>query len=518
MGAEPSGPGATSAADERGLAAYRSSQGRWIVAVTVLGSGMVFLDGTIVNVALPAMGRDLGASTSELQWVLSGYLLSLASLILLGGALGDRFGRRRVFTIGAALFSAASLLCALAPNVQTLIAARLLQGVGGAMLTPGSLAIIEASFRRQDRPHAIGAWSGLTGVAAALGPLLGGYLITAASWRAAFLINGPLGAVVMLTARHVPESRDQDERGGLDVAGALLAATALAGSTYALIEAPHSGTSIVNMLAAAAAIAAAGAFVAVERRVANPMLPLGIFSRQFSAANAVTFVVYGAFGGVFFLLVAFLQISMGYSPLAAGAAALPETALMLLLSARAGDLAQRIGPRIPLTIGPLLVAVGVLLMTRINPGDSYATSVLPAVIVFGLGVTLVASPVTATVLAAVDQTHAGVASGVNNAVSRVANLLAVAVLPLLGGLTGKRFYEPAAMTHGFHVAMIVCAGLAAAGGVLAWLTIDNDLLAAPSAGEPDPSLTHAFSCAVTGPPLRGVARAPLHAAQEPGGA
>ena len=382
--------------------AYQSARGRWVLAVAIAGSGMAFLDGTIVNVALPDIGRDFDASASSLQWILNGYLLALASLILLGGSLGDRYGRRRVFVAGAGLFTAASVLCAIAPNVGLLIAARFLQGIGGALLTPGSLAMIEASFRREDRPRAIGAWSGLTGVAAAVGPLLGGYLVDAVSWRAAFLINVPLGALVMATAHHVPESRDPTAHGQLDVRGALLATLALGATTYALIEGPG-GLSPTIVLIAGVGVAALAAFLLAERRSPNPMLPLGIFaSRQFSAANVVTFVVYAALGGMFFLLVSFLQISLDYSPIAAGAALLPQTVLMLLLSARSGALAQRIGPRIPLTVGPIMIAAGMLLMTQIDPGDSYVASVLPAVVVFGLGLTLVASPVTATALAAVD--------------------------------------------------------------------------------------------------------------------
>ena len=485
--------------------AYKSGPGRWVLAVAILGSGMAFLDSTIVNVALPDIGRDFHAPTSSLQWILNGYLLTLASLILLGGSLGDRYGRRRIFVIGAAIFSAASLLCALAGSVELLIAARFVQGIGGALLTPGSLAMIEASFRREDRAHAIGAWSGLTGVVSALGPLLGGYLIAAVSWRAAFLINIPLGAFVILTARHVPESSDPSATGRLDVRGALLAALALGGTTYALIEAPGRGLAAPIVLTAAAGVAALVGFLLTERSSGNPMLPLGIFaSRQFDAANAVTFVVYAALGGVFFLLVSFLQISLHYSPVAAGAALLPQTVLMLLLSARSGALAQRIGPRVPLTVGPILVGLGMLMMARINPGDSYVAAVLPAVIVFCLGVTLVASPVTATALAAVDERHAGVASGVNNAVSRVANLLAVAVLPVVAGITGARFYNPAAMTHGFHIAAVVCAVLAASGGVIAWLFISDDALTAEPArhGRPPATVRSDYSCPVAGPPLR----------------
>ncbi len=476
-----------------------SAQGRWLLAVAVLGSGMAFLDTTVVNVALPSIGRELHASTNELQWVLNGYLLTLASLILLGGSLGDRFGRRRVFVIGAVMFASASLLCALAPTIAALIAARLLQGIGGALLTPGSLAMIEASFCRQDRPRAIGAWSGMTGVASALGPLLGGYLVGAVSWRTAFYINLPLGAFVLLFARHVPETRDPCDSGPLDVAGAALALVALAGSNYALIEAPNGCSAAAMWSAAALALAALLAFIAVERASANPMLPLGIFTRQFTSANLVTFVVYSALGGFSFLLVSFLQISLGYSPLAAGAASLPVTLLMLLFSSRSGSLAQKTGPRLPLAAGPLLIAAGLVLMARITPGDGYAGSVLPAMLVFGAGLTLVVSPITATVLASVSELHSGIASGVNNAVARVASLLAVALLPPIAGLTGRRFFEPELMTRGFHIAMLVCAVVSAAGGVLAWLTIDNSILQNSQASEGSDG--NGFHCAVSGPPL-----------------
>ena len=485
---------------------YQSAAGRWVLAIAVLGSGLALLDSTVVNVALPDIGRDLHASTSTLQWILNGYLLTLASLILLGGSLGDRYGRRRIFVFGTTLFTASSLLCAIAPNAELLVAARLLQGVGGALLTPGSLAMIESSFRPADRSRAIGAWSGLGGVAAALGPLVGGYLVGAVSWRAIFLINLPIGVFVVLMApRHVPETRDPTASGHLDFPGAVLAALGLAGVTYALIEAPGQGLSPSILLTGIGGLAAFAAFLATERRSANPMLPLSMFSsRQFSAANGVTFVVYAALGGVFFLLVSFLQISLGYSPIEAGAASLPITALMLLLSARSGALAQRIGARIPLTVGPLVIAAGLLLMSRIQVGDSYVSSVLPAVIVFGLGLTLVVAPVTATVLAAADERHSGMASGVNNAVARVAGLLAVAVLPVIAGLTGEKFYDPSAMVDGFHVAMVACAGLAAAGAILAWLTISSEVLEVePEPGGSSPAeVLGQFSCGVGGTPMR----------------
>jgi EmrB/QacA subfamily drug resistance transporter len=387
-----------------------------------------------------------------------------------------------------------------------LIFARLIQGIGGALLTPGSLALIEASFRPGDRARAIGAWSGLGGVATALGPLLGGYLIGAISWRAIFVINLPIGIFVAWAAtRHVPESRDPMATGRLDLPGAVLAALGLAGTTYALIEAPGQGASAAVLVTAIGGVLALIAFFVGERRGANPMLPLEIFrSRQFSAANAVTFVVYAALGGFFFLLVSFLQISLGYTPIEAGAASLPVTLLMLAFSARSGALAQRIGARVPLTLGPLVIALGLLWMTQIEPGDSYVSAVLPPVIVFGIGLTLVVAPVTATVLAAADARHSGVASGVNNAVARVAGLLAVAVLPVVAGLTGDNFYDPAKMTSGFHMGMFVCAALAALGGILAWLTISSTVLhAEPEPGGDTPErLGEDFSCGVGAPPLR----------------
>jgi EmrB/QacA subfamily drug resistance transporter len=488
---------------------FSTSAGRWVLAIAVLGSGLAFLDGTVVNVALPSIGEDLNASTSALQWILNGYMLTLASLILLGGSLGDRYGRRLIFVIGVALFTFSSLLCAIAPTVEALIGARLLQGVGGALLTPGSLAMIEASFAPGDRARAIGAWSGLGGVMTAIGPLLGGYLVDAASWRMIFLINLPIGVVVALLAvRHVPETRDPRATGRIDLPGAMLAGVGLAGITYALIEAPDRGASALVLFAGIIGLLSLIAFLRVEHRSPQPMMPLTMFaSRQFSAANLVTFVVYTALGGVFFLLVSFLQISMGYSAIEAGAASLPVTLLMLFLSARSGALAQRIGPRTPLTVGPLVIAIGLVMMTRITPGDGYVTAVLPAVIVFGLGLSFVVAPVTATALAAADERNAGVASGINNAVSRVGGLLAVAVLPVVAGLTGEKFYDPKAMTDGFHMAMVVCAVLAALGGLFAWLTISPEILHGESetgdeqpAGLPD--RVEIYSCSIDGSPLR----------------
>ena len=486
---------------------FGTKAGKWVIAVTVLGSGIAFLEATVVNVAVPAIGRDLGADGGDIQWILNGYLLTLAALILLGGSLADRLGRRRVFCIGVIWFTGASALCALAPSPEFLIAARLLQGVGGALLTPGSLAIIESSFAREDRARAIGAWSGLSGVAAAIGPLLGGYLVDAVSWRWIFLINLPLGAfVVAMALRHVPESRDPAAHGRLDYPGALLAALGLASVTFALIGASEGRKPAVVAASAVAGVAILAAFLLTERRSRHPMMPPAIFSsRQFTAANLVTFCVYAALGGVFFLLVAFLQISIGYSAIAAGSAALPVTALLFFLSSRAGALATRIGPRIPLTVGPIGVAAGMLLMTRMDPGDSYVTDLLPGVVLYGLGLALVVAPVTATVLAAADARHAGVASGINNAVARVAGLIAVAVLPLVAGLSGEAFYDPQAMEDGFTIAMIVAAAVALAGGIIAAFMIDSEVLdAEPASAEGMSPLRAATDrqCGVAGTPLR----------------
>jgi EmrB/QacA subfamily drug resistance transporter len=486
---------------------FVSAEGRWVLAATVLGSGMAQLDATVVNVALPSIGQALNAEVDGLQLVVTGYSVTLAALILLAGALGDRLGRRRVFLVGVVWFTVASLLCAVAPNVEVLIGARLLQGIGGALLTPGSLAIIDSVFAADDQAKAIGAWSALGGVAAAVGPLVGGYLVQIVSWRAIFVLNLPMGLIVAwLAARHVPESRDRDVLGRLDYPGAVLATLGLAGATYAMVVGPSGGVASPLVLAAAV-VGTLGlvTFPIWERYTAHPMLPLKIFtSRQFTAANLVTFVVYAALGVVFFLLVVVLQISLGYSPVAAGAATLPVTAIMLALSSRSGALASRIGPRLLLTVGPLLIATGMLLMQLIAPGRGYLTTVLPAVIVFGLGLAVTVAPVTATALAAADPRHAGVASGVNNAVARTAGLLAVALVPPLAGLTGGVFQDPPAMSAGFHTAMLITAGLAAAGGVIAWLTISNDVLRSePGRPTPPHYLTH---CALGGPPARPCTR------------
>lgn len=455
------------------------------------------LDSTIVNVALPRIGAELDADVAGLQWILDGYLLSLASLILVAGSLGDRYGRRRVFTFGVVWFGAASLLCGLAPSTELLVLARVLQGVGGALLTPGSLAIIQSAFVRDDRARAIGAWSGLAGVATAVGPLVGGLLVQLWSWRLAFLVNLPVAVLcVWLARRCVPESRDEQLTGRPNVTESVVGALGLAGLTGALVEAPARGADPLVVTAGLVGVAGLVAFVLLQRRGRDPLVPPRLFTdRTFVLANALTFLVYAALGGVMVLMVLQLQVSLGYSPTAAGLASLPITATMLALSARSGRLAQRIGPKLQLVVGPLLVAAGMLLLRRAEPGAGYLDGVLPGVLVFGLGLAAVVAPVTATVLAAAPDRYAGVASGVNNAVARTGSLVAVAVLPAVAGLTGAKYADPAALTDGWQTALLVCAAAAAIGGLLA-LGTDNDVLRPTKPGR------DCHSCGVDAPPAR----------------
>jgi EmrB/QacA subfamily drug resistance transporter len=484
---------------------WGSARARWVLAATVLGSGMAFLDGTVVNVALPHIGADLGGGVAGLQWTINAYTLTLASLILLGGSLGDRFGRRRVFVIGVVWFAVASLACGVAPNIESLIAARAVQGVGGALLTPGSLAILQSSFRQQDRMRAIGAWSGLGGIAGAAGPFVGGYLVQSVGWRWVFLLNLPLAVVVgLISTRHVPESRDPDAAHSLDLLGAFLGAVGLGGLTYGLIEWPgHPGSPAV-VLALVVGVGGLAGFVWRERSAREPMLPLGIFSsRVFTATNLVTFAVYAALSAIFFFLVLTLQVVAGFSPIESGAALLPVTLLMLLLSSRMGALSTRIGPRIPMTVGPVLAAVSSLWLARVDASASYFVDVLPPVSLFGLGLSFTVAPLTATVLAAAPDRHAGIASGVNNAVARVAGLLAIAVLPLVVGLDGAAYAHPALLEPAYRQAMFICAGLLVVGGVLAALFVRTP--GEEPAREPHSHEPH-YSCQVCAPEITQVSR------------
>ncbi|MGX7669319.1 DHA2 family efflux MFS transporter permease subunit [Plantactinospora sp. DSM 117369] len=469
-----------------------STAGRGTLLAAVVASGMVFLDATVVNVALPHLGAELHASTAGLQWTLNGYLLTLAAFVLLGGALGDRVGRRRVFLAGVLAFTAASILCGAALSIEWLIVARFLQGLGGALLTPGSLALLQASFHPDERGRVIGAWSGLAGVSTALGPFLGGWLIDALSWRAIFFLNVPLAVIVIIAAlRWTPESRaDGAAAARFDVAGSLLGALGLAGVTYALIEAQQLGPGSGPVIGAAVlGVATAVAFVLLERRRGErAMLPPTLFaSRLFGVLNVYTVLVYAALTGLTFFFAVYLQNVVGYSALETGLATLPMTILLLVGSARSGALASRIGPRPQLTVGPLVAAAGLFLLHGVNRGDSYWTAILPGITLFGLGMTLVVAPLTASVLAATPDRLAGAASGFNNAASRVGGLLAVSALPLVVGLSGGGYARSGQLTPAYRQAVLWSAGLMLLGALLAAVLVHRPERE-PKKSRPCPSL------------------------------
>lgn len=461
--------GAPPGDDHGPLLARRSRRGLLTLTAVILGSGIVLLDSTVVTIALPTIGRELGSSLGGLQWVSNGFVLALASLILVGGSLGDRLGRRRMYVVGVVWFALASLGCALAPTTTWLILARVAQGVGGALLTPGSLAIIQGSFRTEDRPSAIGTWAGVSGIATAIGPFVGGWVLARLGWPWIFLINLPLSAIVVaLTLYAVPESRDEEATSSFDLTGATLTALVLAGTTWLLIS--GAGTSpAFSVPVGLAVVAGSVAFVVVERRAAYPLVPFSLFtSRVFSAANLMTFLVYGALGAMLFFLVLQLQTSAGFSPLASGLATLPVTVILLLSSSRMAVLAERTGPRLPMTLGPLVCAAGMLVLSRIGVGTGWGL-VLGGMVVFGLGLALLVAPLTAAVLAAAPDRLAGAASGINNAVARTGTLLAVAALPALVGLSGTDYRDPALLTDGYRRAAYVMAGLLVAGGSVSWI-------------------------------------------------
>ena len=464
------------------------------------------LDATVVNVALPRLGADLDAGFSGLQWVVNAYTLTLAAFILLGGSLGDHYGRRKIFQLGVAWFALASVLCGLAPTVELLAVGRALQGVGGALLTPGSLAIIAATFDPADRSRAVGAWSALGGVAGAVGPFAGGWLVEW-NWRAVFLVNVPFAAIVLLvSARHVPESRDESAPKRIDIPGSVLAAAGLGLLTYGLIRAGEGlDALVVGTVVAGAALLVA--FVLVQRRSDHPLVPLDMFaSRRFTAINLVTFATYAALGVFFFLLVLHLQVVAGFSPLLAGTAMLPATVLMLLLSARAGALADRVGARPLLIVGLLFAAGGALLTLRVGENASYVVDVLPAVVVLGLGLATLVAPLTATVLSSAPAGHSGVASGVNNAVARVAGLLAVAVIPVVAGLAGADYTDVGRFTNGFRMAMLICAALLLAGAALAAVMLRPETQTAEAqtaeAQTPDVDVSKCTHCGFNAPQLQ----------------
>ena len=491
--------------------------GRWVLAATILASGMAFIDGTVVNVALPFLQTNLNATAMGIQWVVEAYALFLSALLLVGGSLGDHYGRRRIFNIGVVVFAIASAACGMAANIDQLIAARAVQGIGGALLVPGSLALISSCFNEKERGRAIGTWSGFSAITTAIGPVLGGWLVEHVSWRAVFFLNLPLALVVLLiSVWRVPESREE-QPGSLDWIGAALVTVGLAGVVFGLIESPRLGFSHwLVRLALIGGVVCLLSFVAHQARAKNPMVPLGLFrSKDFAGANLLTLLLYAALGAfMFFFALNLIQVQ-GYSATAAGAALLPFIVIMFSLSRWSGGLIERFGPRLPLIIGPAITAVAFFLFARESVAQSYWTSFFPAVVVLGLGMAVTVAPLTTTVMGSVGEEQAGTASGINNAVSRTAGLLAIAVLGVvmlhafswdlqlrlnqfvldegfkqsildqsvkLGGLEIPNNAHPAgqdlvkqvvagAFVTGFRLIMMICGGLAVASAFSAWLLI-----------------------------------------------
>ncbi len=458
------------------------------LVATILGSTIVFLDGTVVNVALPAVADDLDAGLAGQQWVVEAYLLTMVALLLVGGSLGDQFGRQRMFVFGLVAFGVTSVLCAVAPSVEFLVGARALQGVAGALLVPGSLAIVAATFEGAERGRAVGIWTAWTGIATVIGPAGGGALIEALSWRAIFWVNLPLIAVtVALTLHSVRESRDPDAFRGIDWAGIALSAAGFAGPVFALIEQPaHGWGDPLVWVPLLIGIACLGLFVLREARARHPMLDLALFRiRNFWVANLTTLTAYaGLIGGLFFVGL-FLQQVGGYSPLEAGLATTPISLILFVLSPRFGRIASGVGPRLPMCAGPIVGGIGLIMLLRVSADADFVADVLPAIVVFGVGLAATVAPLTATVLDSVEERHVGIASGVNNGISRVAGLLAIAVLGAVisakfgadvGGDPGANpltASEPDASTAAFHLGIVIAGLLMIAGGIVAGIGIEN---------------------------------------------
>lgn len=492
--------------------------GRWVLAATILASSMAFIDGTVVNVALPFLQTNLNATAIGIQWVVEAYSLFLSALLLVGGSLGDRYGRRWIFNIGVVVFAIASVACGFAANIEQLIAARAVQGIGGALLVPGSLALITASFSEKERGKAIGTWSGFSAMTTAIGPVMGGWLVEHVSWRAVFFLNVPLAlAVIVISVWRVPESREEGQQGSQDWLGAALATLSLGALVYGLIESPRLGFSNPIVLGTlVGGLVSLVLFVWCEARAKNPMVPLGLFrSKDFAGANLLTLLLYAALSGMMFFFALNLIQVQGYSATAAGAALLPFIVIMFTLSRWSGGLFDRFGPRLPLVVGPAISAVGLALFAMPSVSGNYWTSFFPAVVVLGFGMAITVAPLTTTVMDSVGEEQAGTASGINNAVSRTAGLLAIAVFGVvilhafsyqlgqrlngvgidytlkqsvleqrvkLAGLeipntvdasTQQTLKQAVAgsFVSGFRLVMLVSAGLALASAVAAWLLI-----------------------------------------------
>lgn len=436
----------------------RSARGRWILVATVLGASLAGIDSSVLNVTLPDIGRDFGANFASLQWTVTGYTVSLASLIMLAGGLGDRYGRRRIFLLGVTSFTLASVLCAVVPDIGSLIGARVVQGIGGALMSPASMAILQSTIASADRPRAIGTWSGFAGIAGALAPFIGGWLLSIGSWRWIFLINVPVAVIVLLVSvRHLPETRN-DESSGMDWGGSALTVVALAAAAYALTTLPANPSGPWAVASALVAVAAAIGFVWYERRTPSPVLPaLLMKSRPFVTINAITFIVYGAFGVFALMSTIALETVSGYGPAKAGSTLLPITIISLALSASSGKLAARIGPGLQLTIGPVLCGVAALMALQISPDTGYWNVVIPLECVFGLGSATMVAPLTSVALSSAPVEHTGVASAVNNAIARIAGLLWIAALPPLVGITGTAYTRSEAFLPGYRLICVICA-------------------------------------------------------------
>jgi EmrB/QacA subfamily drug resistance transporter len=442
---------------------------RLTLIAAILGSSIVFIDGTVVNVALPPIQHDLGGGLAAQQWIVDAYLLTLGSLILVGGSLGDIFGEVRVFRIGVAWFGLASVMCAVAPNVDTLIVFRGLQGIAGALLTPASLAVITSTFSGVERGAAIGTWTAWSGISTVVGPLLGGWLIGISSWRIIFFLSVPIAIGTLVIAARMPHNETRREGARIDYAGAALCVSGLGALVFGFIEQPTRGWDAGVIAALLGGAAALAAFVAWEKRIEQPMLPLRLFRmRNFSVTNIETFAVYGGLSAFIFFLVVFLQQNGGYSPFRSGLATLPVTVVMFGLSRYAGRYSMRFGPRLLMTIGPVIAGISVIVLMRLPAHLNYWTDLLPPVLGFAVGLSLTVAPLTTTVLSDAGPGDAGVASGVNNAVARVAGLIAIAVVGIAASSASTRLTE-----HGFHVAMVVTGTLMCVGGAIGGVGLRN---------------------------------------------